>query len=158
VLNALASHERSIEKYLDHLSKKPKMTNDDLLLIMMLAMAATYDPDKSAYKGIRLPVDLETCRLDEESWARWLAHDPIHLVKRPECRENLRKLAGLYIDCGSTDQFHIHYGARMFVRDLAEAGIPHRYEEFDDDHTAVDYRMDVSLPFLYEALTRKGNA
>jgi hypothetical protein len=26
------------------------------------------------------------------------------------------------------------------------------YEEFDDDHSDVDYRMDVSLPFLYRAL------
>ena len=27
-----------------------------------------------------------------------------------------------------------------------------RYEEFDDDHSDIDYRMDVSLPFLYGAL------
>jgi hypothetical protein len=26
------------------------------------------------------------------------------------------------------------------------------YEEFDDDHSDIDYRMDVSLPFLYRAL------
>ena len=32
------------------------------------------------------------------------------------------------------------------------ARIAHRYEEFDDDHSDVDYRMDVSLPFLYRAL------
>ena len=32
-------------------------------------------------------------------------------------------------------------------------GVAHRYEEFDDNHTAVDYRMDVSLPFLASALT-----
>lgn len=25
--------------------------------------------------------------------------------------------------------------------------------KFDDDHSNVDYRMDVSLPFLYRALT-----
>ena len=35
---------------------------------------------------------------------------------------------------------------------LAGAGIRHRYEEFDDDHSDIDYRMDVSLPFLYRAL------
>jgi hypothetical protein len=27
------------------------------------------------------------------------------------------------------------------------------YEEFPDDHTAVDYRMDVSLPFMAKALS-----
>jgi hypothetical protein len=26
------------------------------------------------------------------------------------------------------------------------------YEEFDDNHSDIDYRMDVSLPFLYRAL------
>ena len=26
------------------------------------------------------------------------------------------------------------------------------YEEFDDNHSDIDYRMDVSLPFLVEAL------
>ena len=36
--------------------------------------------------------------------------------------------------------------------DVSEAGIRHVYEEFDDDHSDVDYRMDVSLPFLYRAL------
>ena len=35
---------------------------------------------------------------------------------------------------------------------LASAGIKHTYEEFDDNHSDVDYRMDVSLPFLYKAL------
>jgi hypothetical protein len=37
---------------------------------------------------------------------------------------------------------------------LAEAGIRHRYEEFDDDHSAIDYRIDVSFPLLYRALRR----
>jgi hypothetical protein len=32
--------------------------------------------------------------------------------------------------------------------------IRHRYEEFDDDHSDIDYRMDVSLPFLYRSLAR----
>jgi hypothetical protein len=30
--------------------------------------------------------------------------------------------------------------------------VAHRYEEFDDDHTAVDYRVDISLPTLASAL------
>ena len=49
-------------------------------------------------------------------------------------------------------QYHIHYGARILSKRLAAAGIRHTYEEFDDDHSDVDYRMDVSLPFLYRAL------
>ncbi len=52
----------------------------------------------------------------------------------------------------SSFQPHIHYGSRLLSQRMAEAGIKHRYEEFDDDHSDVDYRMDVSLPFLYKAL------
>ena len=40
------------------------------------------------------------------------------------------------------------------MRRLNELGIAHRYEEFADNHTGVDYRMDISLPFLADALTR----
>jgi S-formylglutathione hydrolase FrmB len=83
-------------------------------------------------------------------WKRWLAHDPIHLV--PRYRENLRSLSGIYVDCGSRDQYHIHYGARLLSQQLALAGIRHTYEEFDDNHSDIDYRMNVSLPFLYRAL------
>ena len=63
-------------------------------------------------------------------------------------------LRGIYIDCGWRDQYHILYGARILSQRLAAGGIKHRYEEFDDDHSDIDYRMDVSLPFLYRALMR----
>jgi len=66
---------------------------------------------------------------------------------------NLRSLKAPYIDCGERDQFNLLYGARRFVRRLNELGIAHRYEEFPDNHTGVDYRMDESLPFLAQALS-----
>jgi hypothetical protein len=66
---------------------------------------------------------------------------------------NLRRLKALYIDCGERDQFNLLFGARRFVRRLKELGIAHRYEEFADNHSNVDYRMDESLPFLAQALS-----
>jgi hypothetical protein len=78
------------------------------------------------------------------------------MVERPECQENLRRLRGLFIDCGSRDQYFVQYGARAFTSRLSAFGIAHRYEEFDDNHSGIDYRMDVSLPFLYAALTDSG--
>ena len=44
-------------------------------------------------------------------------------------------------------------GPAGFVRRLNELGIEHRYEEFADNHSGVDYRMDESLPFLAQALS-----
>lgn len=142
-----------IQGYLDWFASQPKTDDGMMHTMMILAMAASYDPDPAAPKGIRMPVDLETCSLDEERWARWLAWDPIEMIEVPECQENLRSLRGLYIECGTKDQYHLVFGARSLSRRLTDLEIPHRFEEFDDNHSNVDYRMDVSLPFLYESIT-----
>jgi hypothetical protein len=118
----------------------------------ILAMAASYDPDPSQYLGIRLPVTLDTCELIEERWANWLRHDPVAMLKTGADR--LRRLKALYIDCGTNDQYRLLYGARRFVRALKKLDIEHRYEEFPDNHSGVDYRMDDSLPFLAQALIK----
>ena len=139
-----------VKRFLETMWGRHKLTHAEGHAIMNLCMAATYDPDPSAPLGFRLPFHLDTGELIEARWQRWLEHDPVRLVRRHA--RDLRRLRGIYIDCGWRDQYHIQYGTRQLSRQLAAAGITHRYEEFDDDHSDVDYRMDVSLPFLYRAL------
>ena len=67
-------------------------------------------------------------------------------------RRNLASLRGLWIDCGWRDQYRIHYGTRILSKRLREHRIPHVYEEFDDTHSGIDYRMERSLPYLVRAL------
>ena len=139
-----------VRRFLQAVWKKEKLSLPEGHCIMNLCMAATYDPDPAAPNGFRLPFNLETGEALPGRWRQWRRHDPIHLVDR--YRRNLKSLRGIYIDCGWRDQFHIHYGARILSRRLREARIEHVYEEFDDNHSDVDYRMDRSLPFLYRAL------
>jgi S-formylglutathione hydrolase FrmB len=139
-----------VRRFLDSMWKKYKLTHAEGHAIMNVCMAATYDPDPAAPLGFRLPFHLDTGELIGSRWKRWLEHDPVLLVRR--YARNLRRLRGLYIDCGWRDQYHIHFGTRQLSRRLTAAGIAHRYEEFDDDHSDVDYRMDTSLPYLYRAL------
>ena len=139
-----------VRRFLDAVWKKTKLSRGEGHCIMNLCMAATYDPDPRAPNGFRLPFNLETGELLPERWRRWQAHDPIRLVRK--YRSNLRKLRGIYVDCGWRDQYHIQYGSRLLSQELGRAGVAHLYEEFDDDHSDIDYRMDVSLPFLYRAL------
>ncbi len=122
----------------------------DITILMMICMAATYDPDKKAPLGFRLPYDLHTGELIEARWNKWLTHDPIHMVA--QYKANLKTLRGIYIDCGWRDQYHIHFGARQLSRTLSRHNIAHRYEEFDGTHSGIDHRMDVSLPFLAKAI------
>ena len=107
-------------------------------------------PRPRAFLGLRLPVTPDTCEVIPDRWENWLAHDPV--VKVEQQWQGLKGLKALYIDCGTTDQFNLLYGARRMHRRLDELGVAHRYEEFDDNHSGVDYRMDVSLPFLAAAL------
>jgi hypothetical protein len=139
-----------IRRFLEHMWKKEKVSTAEGHCIMNLCMAATYDPDPKAPNGFRVPFNLESGELIERRWRKWLEHDPVNLVAK--YRANLKSLRGIYIDCGWRDQYHIHYGSRILSQRLAAAGIRHTYEEFDDNHSDIDYRMDVSIPFLYRAL------
>jgi hypothetical protein len=139
-----------ISRFLKKVFKSEKLSNSEAHCIMNLCMAATYDPDPRAPNGFRVPFNLESGEPIPERWRQWRRHDPINLVQR--YRANLKSLRGIYIDCGWRDQYHIHYGTRLLSARLSAAGIRHTYEEFDDTHSDIDYRMDVSLPFLFGAL------
>jgi len=139
-----------VRAFLQAVWAKPKLSDAEVTTIMNLCMAASYDPDPAAPNGFRLPFNLETGELLPLRWRAWLRHDPVRLV--PRYRDALRSLRGVYLDCGSRDQYHIHYGMRILSKRLRAAGITHTYQEFDDNHSDIDYRMDVSLPFLSRAL------
>jgi len=47
---------------------------------------------------------------------------------------------------------------RRLVDALEQQGIPHRYEEFDGTHSAIDWRLDHSLPYLASALKNAAGA
>jgi hypothetical protein len=139
-----------IRRFLDSVWQREGLSGTEITTLMMVCMAATYDPDPQAPNGFRVPFHLETGELLPARWRAWLRHDPVRLVRRHAA--NLKSLRGLYIDCGWRDQYHIHFGSRILSQTLDAAGIRHTYEEFDGTHSGVDHRMDVSLPFLSRAL------
>jgi S-formylglutathione hydrolase FrmB len=147
---ATGKDDGRVQRFLDHVWKSEKLTPAEVHALMNVCMAATYDPEPGTKLGFRIPFHLETGELIESRWRNWLKHDPVHLVGR--YKTALRSLRGIFIDCGWRDQYQIHYGTRILSKRLHEHGIEHTYEEFDDTHSAIDYRMDRSLPFLYRAL------
>jgi len=150
VLRALAK-DADIGAWVDRFWQAQKTKDSDVHILMMFAQAATFDPDPTAKYGIRLPVTLDTCELIPERWANWTKWDPLSLVEKHG--EGLKTLKALYIDCGDVDQYNLIYGARRMHRRLDTLGVAHTYEEFPDNHSSVDYRMDVSLPLLAKALS-----
>lgn len=151
LLRALAGRKFDVELWLTEFCNKPKQRGDDLHVLMMLAMCASFDPDPGSALGIRLPVDTYTCEVIPERWHNWLRWDPLRIAA--EQGSGLRQLKALFIDCGTLDQYNLLYGARRLHHLLEQQRIAHVYEEFKDDHSSIDYRLDRSLPLLANALS-----
>ena len=149
-LRAIAKEGNSPGTWIDAFYAKEKVKDEEIHILMSLAMCATYDPDLTQPYGVRLPVDVDTCELIAERWKNYEAWDPVNMAQTRG--EGLKKLKALWIDCGDADQIDLLYGARRLTRLLTRLGVDHTYEEFPDNHTAIDYRMDRSLPFLANAL------
>jgi len=179
-MTTLAAHG-DIPAFIRHFEDTARPGWPERHLMMLLCMAASYDPDPRAPLGIRLPLDPRTAELDEARWARWQAFDPVHLARaadlagtaldpgagdggagspqseggesdEPES-QGLDGGAALWIDCGTRDEYHLHYGARRLSRILTRRGVAHHYEEFEDGHGGLDYRLDRSLPWLAARLS-----
>ena len=75
------------------------------------------------------------------------------MADQPEVIANLKSLKALWLECGTEDQYNLLYGARRLNRKLDAAGVAHTYEEFPDNHSSIDYRMDRCLPALSKALS-----
>lgn len=139
-----------VRAFLERFESQPQKSKDDFVALNILGMAACYSADPSEELGVALPFDLTTGAIREAVWKRWLEHDPLHMLEGHA--EALRSLRLLYLDCGTRDEFHLHHGLRLFVRELQARGIPHMSEEFPDGHMNVTYRYDTTLPLLSRAL------
>jgi predicted esterase len=139
-----------VAPFLDGFFARPHRSVQDFAAISTLAMAAAYSPRDDAPDGFDLPFDLHTCELREDVFARWLAFDPVRRVERTP--QPLRALRLLYVDCGTRDEYHLHYGARRFARAAGAAGVELVHEEYDDGHRGTAYRYDASLPRVLRVL------
>lgn len=129
-----------------------KMQSADHPVINLLAMAAAYSPKRGEPLGLELPIDFSSGRLRVEVWNRWLVHDPVRFV--PKNLQAYKKLRSIFIDCGTRDEFHLRWGARMVAEELKAAAVEHCHEEFEDGHQGTNYRFERSLTYLVPRLDR----
>jgi enterochelin esterase-like enzyme len=149
----LERHEGDVEAFVKRFWREKRPAGSAFHTLMTLCLAASYSPEADRPLGLRLPFDLRTCRLDASVWERWLGFDPARRVASES--ERLADLAGLWIDVGRRDQYFIQYGTRQMHDTLEEAGVTHRFEEFDGTHSGIDWRYDHSLPWLARRLKQE---
>lgn len=149
-LNTVARYD-GVEALLRAFLDAPKKSGDLLAAINVAAMAMAYSPNPASPYGFDLPFDLHSGELRLDVWQRWLEHDPVALA--PRYAEALQSLKVLYFECGTRDEFQLHFGARILARRLRELGIAHEHQEFDDSHSGIGYRFREGLVRLARGLT-----
>jgi pimeloyl-ACP methyl ester carboxylesterase len=133
-------------------ARETKLAGADHPVLNVIAMSAAYSPDPAAPLGAALPFELPSGRLRPEVWARWLEADPVRFV--PRSLEAYRRLATVFLDCGTRDEYQLRWGARQVAEALRAGGIGVVHEEFDDGHSGINYRYDRSLRLLGGRLAR----
>lgn len=134
-------------------ARQTRLAGADHPVLNVLAMAAHYSPDPAAPLGAALPFELPDGRLRPEVWARWLEHDPVRFV--PRSLDAFRRLASVFLDCGTRDEFNLRWGARQVAAALRAGGVALEHQEFDDGHMGINYRFDASLRWLAPRLARR---
>lgn len=122
----------------------------------VMAYASCYSPRPNEPGRFDLPFDLETGELREDVWARWRALDPVRMVEREPYRSAARRLAYLYVDGGTRDEWALDIGARVFAAKARAVGARVDHEEFDGIHFDGGPRYDVMIPRLLAALEADG--
>ncbi len=133
-------------------ARETKLASGDHLPLNAIAMAAHYSPNPRAALGLDLPFELPSGRIREDVWARWLEHDPVRYV--PAALDRYRRLAGVFLDCGSRDEHNLRWGTRIVAGLLRDGGVDVEHQEFDDGHSGTGYRYDASLRWLAPRLAR----
>ena len=139
----------------DFRSGRPVLADkDDPVLVNTYAMAAAYSPRDDG--TVELPFDIETGELRREVFERWLDWDPVRRARRPDVADALRRMRGIWIDSGRSDEYYLDLGATAFRRVLGEIGVPDevvRFELFDGRHGGIGWRYPLSLAWLVDRLS-----
>jgi S-formylglutathione hydrolase FrmB len=150
-VRALRAYGGSFAAFWADFGSRPALSKPtDMILVEMWCMAACWsaDPDGT----VQLPFDPETGALREDIWARWLAWDPVRMVR--DHADTLRSLAAIYVDAGAGDEYFLDLGAVAFVKELRSIGVEPTYVEmFEGTHMAIEYRYPIGLRHLAERLS-----
>jgi S-formylglutathione hydrolase FrmB len=148
-------YDGSYERFWDDFHSRPAWSKKtDPVLMDSYAMAACYSANEDG--SIDFPFELATGELRPDVWERWLALDPVRMARKPEHRETLRNLRGVWIDAGKADDYNLDLGAEAFYNEVVAAGTPGeavRFELFDGTHSGITWRYPLSLAWLVERLS-----
>ncbi len=112
--------------------------------------ACAYTPDPARPGHGLVPFELDTGRIVDDIWGRWLELDPVRMAARHA--DALRSMRRIYLDAGTSDEFFLDLGARAFASELEQLGVEHTLELFEGTHSGFAYRYPGAIRELVLAL------
>jgi hypothetical protein len=97
-----------------------------------------------------VPFELDTGRLIDDLWERWLQFDPIRMASHHA--DTLRSMRRIYLDAGRGDEWFLDLGAQAFSGVLDTLSVRHTLELFDGRHGGIGWRYPGSIRELVRAL------
>jgi hypothetical protein len=144
--------EGSYSVYLDRLAEVDHLDFDRFgKPLETYGYAVCYSPDEENPGKALLPFDVETGRLVEEVWERWLAWDPVRMA--PEHGEALSRMSRIYLDAGKSDEWYLDLGAQAFAKELDTLGVEYTLDLFEGTHMGIQYRYPGAIAELAKALS-----
>ncbi|HTT15115.1 MAG TPA: alpha/beta hydrolase-fold protein [Thermoplasmata archaeon] len=126
--------------------------NPDIQCLEMMGYASCYSPIDAEPGRFEMPFDLETGELRDAVWSKWLAWDPVRMIRTERYRDALRRLAYVYADGGTRDEYALDVSARVFAAEASRQGVSVDLHEFDGVHADSGPRYEVMIPKLLAAL------
>jgi hypothetical protein len=120
---------------------------DDGYLMMCKGVAACFSPGAAGEPVI--PFDAATGRLDEETWARWLAFDPVRMI---DDSDRFPERARVFLSVGGRDEYRLDSGVLALERVLERRGIRTVVTTADTDHCGIAATMPAELGRIAEAI------
>jgi S-formylglutathione hydrolase FrmB len=139
--------------FVDAFMAKSKRNGTDIAAMMIIACSQIYSPNPEVpVLFADMPFDLQTGERREDVWRKWLACDPVNMVAHHVAA--LDSLDLLYLDAGTSDEWCLDIGQRIFADRLKQHGIAHELEEFEGGHMDIDHRIAVSLRKMSASILR----
>jgi enterochelin esterase-like enzyme len=143
--------EGSWDVFFEKLAEAESFDFDKFSPFMIYAMGACYTPDPDRPGKALLPFDLETGRLIDDIWERWLEFDPVRMA--PRHADELRSMRRIYLDAGKSDEWYLDLGAQAFAAELDKLGVEYTLELFEGKHGGITWRYPIAIRELVLALS-----
>jgi enterochelin esterase-like enzyme len=143
--------EASWEVFFERLAAADHFSWDKFGPIMDYGMGLSYTPDPERPGKALMPYEVETGRLIDEIWERWLELDPVRMA--PRHPDELRSMRRIYLDAGKSDEWYLDLGAQAFAAELDKLGVDHTLELFDGKHGGIAWRYPIAIRELTVALS-----